>query len=115
MASEITYASYLRLDRLLDLQRPRSKPAEHDEMLFIVVHQTSELWLKQLLHELDRVKDCFINDDVVAATATLDAGSAHPAGTDPASRCTRDHDPAQFRTVSRPSRRRVRVSVDAVP
>ena len=46
----ITYADYLALDRLLDAQNPLSDL--HDEMLFIVIHQTKELWLKQMLHEL---------------------------------------------------------------
>ena len=48
----ITYGGYLRLDRLLDAQQPLSDPAHHDEMLFIVQHQVSELWLKLLVHEL---------------------------------------------------------------
>ncbi|MGY1520606.1 tryptophan 2,3-dioxygenase [Luteimonas sp. A482] len=48
----ITYAGYLRLDRLLDAQQPLSDPAHHDEMLFIVQHQVSELWLKLIIHEL---------------------------------------------------------------
>jgi tryptophan 2,3-dioxygenase len=47
----MTYADYLKLDELLEAQRPLS--GLHDEMLFIVIHQTKELWLKQLLHELD--------------------------------------------------------------
>jgi tryptophan 2,3-dioxygenase len=47
----MTYADYLALDQLLDAQKPLSDL--HDEMLFIVIHQTKELWLKQLLHELD--------------------------------------------------------------
>ena len=51
----VTYASYLQLDALLDLQKARSEGPEHDEMLFIVIHQVYELWFKQLLHELDRV------------------------------------------------------------
>jgi tryptophan 2,3-dioxygenase len=46
----VTYGSYLALDQLLGAQHPRSE--EHDEMLFIVVHQVHELWFKQLLHEL---------------------------------------------------------------
>ena len=61
----LTYARYLRLDELLDLQRPRSEGPEHDELLFIVIHQVYELWFKQLLHELDR------------AVALLRAGDAH--------------------------------------
>lgn len=50
---EVAYPSYLALDRLLTLQRPRSQPEHHDELLFIVVHQSSELWFKVILHELD--------------------------------------------------------------
>src|SRR5213596_1111808 len=46
----ITYADYLKLDQLLSAQQPLS--GLHDEMLFIVIHQTKELWMKQLLHEL---------------------------------------------------------------
>ena len=46
----ITYAGYLKLDQLLSAQQPLSEL--HDEMLFIVIHQTKELWMKQLLHEL---------------------------------------------------------------
>ena len=46
----ITYADYLKLDRLLSAQQPLSDL--HDEMLFIVIHQTKELWMKELLHEL---------------------------------------------------------------
>jgi tryptophan 2,3-dioxygenase len=49
-AASITYSSYLALDELLEAQRPRSE--EHDELLFIVIHQVYELWFKQLLHEL---------------------------------------------------------------
>jgi tryptophan 2,3-dioxygenase len=48
----LTYASYLRIDDLLDLQHERSEPPHHDELLFIVIHQVYELWFRQLLHEL---------------------------------------------------------------
>jgi tryptophan 2,3-dioxygenase len=51
----LTYASYLELEKLLNLQKPRSTPAEHDEMLFIVIHQSYELWFKQMLHEFDKI------------------------------------------------------------
>ena len=54
---EVTYGSYLALDELLSLQRPRSKPEHADELLFIVVHQSSELWFKEILHELDGLID----------------------------------------------------------
>lgn len=52
LSGRMTYAGYLRLDRLLDAQQPVSDPPHHDEMLFIVQHQVSELWLKLLIHEL---------------------------------------------------------------
>ena len=54
-ASEIDYGSYLALDQLLSLQRPRSTPEHQDELLFIVVHQASELWFKAILRELDEL------------------------------------------------------------
>ncbi len=63
----LTYANYLDLEKLLTLQNPRSKPAEHDEMLFIVIHQTYELWFKQLLHEFERVKKGFSEGDLWGA------------------------------------------------
>ncbi len=52
---EISYGSYLALDELLQLQRPRSTPEHPDELLFIVVHQASELWFKVILHELEEL------------------------------------------------------------
>lgn len=71
----LTYLSYLRLDELLALQQPRSGGAgqgpEHDEMLFIVVHQVYELWFKQLLHELRFLRGTLSAGDPAAALATL--------------------------------------------
>lgn len=49
----LTYGGYLRLDKVLSAQEPLSDPPHHDEMLFIIQHQTSELWMKLMLHELD--------------------------------------------------------------
>ena len=54
MAERVTYSSYLRLGQLLAAQQPRS--SEHDEMLFIVIHQIYELWFKQLLHEFGKLQ-----------------------------------------------------------
>ncbi len=54
---EMTYGSYLRVDQLLSLQEPASDPPEHDETLFIIIHQVYELWFKQVLHELDHLVD----------------------------------------------------------
>lgn len=52
---QLTYSSYLKVSELLELQQPQSVPQHHDEMLFIIVHQTYELWFKELLHDLDAV------------------------------------------------------------
>jgi aminocarboxymuconate-semialdehyde decarboxylase len=54
-ADQLTYSSYLRVPDLLQLQHPQSSPQHHDELLFIIVHQTYELWFKELLHDLDAV------------------------------------------------------------
>ncbi len=57
MASEpVSYVNYLKVDELLSLQQPLSDGPEHDELLFIIIHQTYELWFKQLLHELSRLR-----------------------------------------------------------
>jgi len=53
LSDEITYSNYLSLDELLSLQRPLSQPEHPDELLFIVVHQASELWFKAILHDMD--------------------------------------------------------------
>ena len=58
----LTYGSYLRIDELLALQTQRSDGPEHDEMLFIVIHQVYELWFKQVLHELDRFVEVVAHD-----------------------------------------------------
>jgi len=67
----VTYGSYLRVDDLLALQQPRSEGPEHDELLFIVIHQVYELWFKELLHELDRVRALLTADDTHRAQHTL--------------------------------------------
>jgi tryptophan 2,3-dioxygenase len=54
-SGQLTYSSYLKVPDLLGLQQPKSAPQHHDELLFIVVHQTYELWFKELLHDLDAV------------------------------------------------------------
>jgi tryptophan 2,3-dioxygenase len=68
MASEpVSYVSYLKVEELLELQQPLSEGPEHDELLFIIIHQTYELWFKQILHELAR------------ARVLLREGRLHPA------------------------------------
>jgi len=66
-AASVTYGSYLALDELLQLQRPRSQPEHSDELLFIIVHQASELWFKAILHDID---------GLIAALEAHDAGRA---------------------------------------
>src|SRR5574338_909039 len=56
----ITYADYLKLDQLLSAQQPLSNL--HDEMLFIIIHQTKELWMKEMLHEL-RLAIALVGED----------------------------------------------------
>lgn len=69
-ARKLTYSSYLKVPELLQLQSPESSPEHHDELLFIVVHQTYELWFKELLHDLD------------AVVANLSAAAAKPSSRD---------------------------------
>lgn len=71
MSDELTYASYLSVEDLLRLQKPRSQPEEHDEMLFIVIHQVYELWFKLLLHELEKIKSDFTASKVYDAIHTF--------------------------------------------
>jgi tryptophan 2,3-dioxygenase len=66
-AGAMSYGDYLQLDRLLSAQQPLSSPPHHDEMLFIVQHQTSELWLKLVLHELRAARDRLDTDDMQQA------------------------------------------------
>ena len=63
----LTYTSYLAVDDLLKLQKPLSEGPEHDELLFIIIHQTYELWFKQLIHEFSE------------AQRALEAGDTHRA------------------------------------
>ncbi|GIW81620.1 MAG: tryptophan 2,3-dioxygenase [Gemmatales bacterium] len=67
----LTYATYLHLDELLKLQRPRSDPPEHDELLFIITHQVYELWFALLLHEFEKICQDFKSDNLFGAVATF--------------------------------------------
>ena len=67
----ITYAGYLKLDELLSLQQPRPGELEHDETLFVIIHQVYELWFKEVLHELDYLQKMLRGNDTPLAAATL--------------------------------------------
>src|SRR5579884_3509769 len=74
MSKALTYSSYLRLDELLNLQTPRSvgpHGPEHDELLFIVIHQVYELWFKEILHEIDHLQDLLHRGDAARAAHTM--------------------------------------------
>jgi tryptophan 2,3-dioxygenase len=62
LSEHLSYSQYLNLDKLLDAQHPLSY--HHDEMLFILIHQVSELWMKLCLHELNSTIDCVRRDDL---------------------------------------------------
>jgi tryptophan 2,3-dioxygenase len=67
----MSYGDYLMLDRLLSAQRPQSDPPQHDELLFIIQHQTTELWLKLLLHELRSARALLGSDELAPALKRL--------------------------------------------
>src|SRR5439155_13034188 len=66
-----SYAEYLKVNELLALQCPLSEGPEHDEMLFIVIHQVYELWFKEILHELDHLEELLSRNDGARARQTL--------------------------------------------
>jgi tryptophan 2,3-dioxygenase len=67
----VTYSSYLKLDQVLTAQQPLSSGPEHDEMLFIIIHQVYELWFKQVLHELDYLQQRLRQNDPPRSLHTL--------------------------------------------
>jgi len=62
LGSSLSYGEYLQLDKVLEAQKPLSY--EHDETMFIIVHQTSELWMRLMLHELNAALECIRRDDL---------------------------------------------------
>jgi tryptophan 2,3-dioxygenase len=70
-SAQMSYGDYLCLDRLLSAQRPLSDPPQHDELLFIIQHQTTELWLKLLVHELRSARSLLASDELAPALKRL--------------------------------------------
>lgn len=68
---KLTYSNYLKIDELLSLQEYRSETKEHDEMLFIIIHQTYELWFKQILHEFDKLRKELDKGETWTAVKTM--------------------------------------------
>jgi tryptophan 2,3-dioxygenase len=71
LRGRLTYAGYLDLEKLLDAQHPLSDPEHHDELLFIIQHQTSELWMRLIIHELAEVLSRLAVDDLGPAQKGL--------------------------------------------
>ena len=65
------YTAYLQLDALLNAQHPLSNPPHHDEMLFIIQHQVTELWIKLIIHEVEAAMRCIRKDDIPPAVKHL--------------------------------------------
>lgn len=65
--SDITYNDYLKIPELLSQQKLLSNPPQHDEMLFIIIHQAYELWFKLILHELEHAESFLINNEILRA------------------------------------------------
>ncbi len=65
------YTAYLQLDALLNAQHPLSDPPHHDEMLFIIQHQVTELWIKLIIHEVEAAMRCIRQDDIPPAVKHL--------------------------------------------
>ena len=63
---QLTYNSYLKVEELIGLQNLQSDPPQHDETLFIIIHQAYELWFKQILHELNAIIEFLKEDDLLA-------------------------------------------------
>src|ERR1700739_1662238 len=69
LGSSLSYGQYLQLDKLLTAQQPLSN--QHNEMVFILVHQVSELWMRRMLHELTAALECIRRDDLDPALKML--------------------------------------------
>ena len=67
----LNYSSYLKIDELISLQKLYSEREEHDEMLFIIIHQAYELWFKQIIHELDYLNKKLDGNELITAIKTL--------------------------------------------
>ena len=80
LGSSISYGEYLQLDKLLAAQKPLS--AEHNEILFIIVHQVSELWMRLMLHELTAAMRCVRERRPGSGAEDAGAHLAHPDAAD---------------------------------
>ena len=111
----MSYGGYLDLPTLLSAQRPISRPEHHDELLFIIQHQTTELWLKLVLHELETAARPAARRRARAGAQVRRARQAHPEDAHRAVVGARDAHAHRVRPVPRRARQRERVPVLPVP
>ena len=111
--ADITYSGYLQLDKILQAQQPLS--SAHDEMLFVIQHQTSELWMKLAIHELNATCRLIAEDDLQPAFKTLVAGVPHPGAAQLGLGRAAHHDAERIHPVSRRARAVLGLSVLAIP
>ena len=114
-SDRMSYGGYLELDTLLAAQHPLSSPEHHDELLFIIQHQTTELWLKLVLHELVRCLPVPARRPARARAEVHRPRQAHPADADRAVVGAGDADARRVRAVPRRAGQRERLPVRAVP
>ena len=110
-----TYGEYLKLDQLLELQHPLSRAPEHDEMLFIVIHQVYELWFKEILHEIDYLQELLSRTTSARARGTRSSACSPSSRSGGPARYPGDHDAARVPELPRPARVRERLPVGPVP
>ena len=114
--ANLSYGGYLHLDEiLLAAQHPVSAPEHHDELLFIIQHQTTELWLKLVLHELRAAQRDLAADELRAGAQVPRPGQAHPAHADRAVVGAGHADPDRVRGVPRRPGHLVGLPVVPVP
>ena len=90
MSEGVTYGGYLQLKELLACQQPQT--AQHDELLFVILHQTMELWMKQMIHEIGAAQGEIRARQAGAGLQTPGARLPHPSGDDTGLGHSRDDD-----------------------
>ena len=72
LKNKLTYDRYLKVNELISLQKEESDPVQHDEMLFIIIHQVYELWFKQILHEINFIIESLRKDQIFKVVKAFD-------------------------------------------
>ena len=112
---QLTYNSYLRVPELLAQQVPESDPPAHDELLFITIHQSYELWFKLLLHELSDARDRMLAGESYLPRVRLERCQSIEQRVGASGRCDRHDDAAGFPDLPEQAGARIGLPVGAVP